>query len=115
MAYGLQVWNASGGQILEIDDSLVRYVGTITHTRDMSITVNNYYYRQFYMNIPGWRNDGTWFYVYKGLGNFSLDEQAVSMFISYTLTPENDQIGIKWTSQFGSYYAHTLYFDILRI
>lgn len=117
MSYGLQIWNASGGQILDVDDLLIRYVGSFTYNMFAAAGITYMYNnsesgKEYYVNFPGIRNDGSWYLIFKGIGS-GFNSAALEASAAYTITIYDNKIGFIWKSMV--YGNEVLYFDVLRV
>lgn len=79
MSYGLRAWDSSGNLILEITDSIARFVGTYTIPllAPRASTV---------VSVPGYSLDGTWsLYFLTGNYNYlAITEQTNGVYVFNT-------------------------------
>lgn len=68
MSYGLQVFDASGGAVLDVSDRLTRLHSEYTVTLAPGQTV--------FVSVPGMNTDGTWAIVYN---SFDLNYISITM------------------------------------
>ena len=65
MSYGLRVWDASGGILIDVSDRLSRFhsyhSGTSTYNRVLSVERPTVFVNRATISVPGLVNDGSWF------------------------------------------------------
>lgn len=77
MSYGLRVWNASGGIIVDITDRITKIVATYSFSKYL-VTNNNLVTHD--VSVPGILADGSWF-----VQGTTKSPQVGSTFYSYEI------------------------------
>ena len=94
MTYGLQIWDSSGNNILDVNDRLTRFHSSVYFENAIAANAT------LSINVPGLTTDGTWFFVVSG----------VLIFLKFYITTNY----LNFQEMSGSAYPYPVTIEIFR-